>query len=216
MIDLGGLDPASLLATYGYWAVLLLVGVESMGIPVPGETMLLTASVYAGTTHRLSPLLVVAAAATGAIVGDNIGFLVGREGGYRLLHRYGKYVRLDERKLRLGEYLFQAHGGKMVFWGRFLPVLRIWAAFLAGANRMLWRRFLVWNAAGGVVWASVMGGAAYTLGSTMLRLGGVITIASIVFAMLLMAGLTLIVRRKEHQLQAEADNALYEPVPLAA
>jgi membrane protein DedA with SNARE-associated domain len=216
MIDLGGLDLASLLATYGYWVVLLFVAVESMGIPVPGETMLLTASIYAGTTHRLSLTLVVVAAATGAIVGDNIGFLVGREGGYRVLRRYGTYVRLNEERLRLGQYLFQKHGGTMVFWGRFLPVLRIWAAFLAGANRMAWRRFLTFNAAGGIVWASIMGGTAYTLGSTILRLGGVISLGGIALAMLLMASVTLVVRRNERRLQEEANSVFRDLAAVAA
>src|SRR6266436_2822832 len=118
-----------LLATYGYWAVLVFVAIESTGIPFPGETMLLIAAIYAGTTHQLSIPLVILAAASGAIIGDNIGFWVGREGRYRLL---------DERKLKLGQYLFLKHGGKVVFFGRFVAVLRAWAAFLAGTNHMSW------------------------------------------------------------------------------
>src|ERR1700730_14777972 len=127
------------LTIYGYWAVLLFVAIESMGIPCPGETMLLVAAIYAGTTHRLSLPLVIIAAASGAILGDNIGYWVGREGGYRLLRRYGHYLRLDERKVKLGQYLFRTHGGKVVFFGRFIAVLRALAAFLAGTNRMPWR-----------------------------------------------------------------------------
>jgi membrane protein DedA with SNARE-associated domain len=149
-------------------------------------------------------------------VGDNIGFLVGREGGYRVLRRYGTYVRLNEERLRLGQYLFQKHGGTMVFWGRFLPVLRIWAAFLAGANRMAWRRFLTFNAAGGIVWASIMGGTAYTLGSTILRLGGVISLGGIALAMLLMASVTLVVRRNERRLQEEANSVFRDLAAVAA
>jgi membrane protein DedA with SNARE-associated domain len=85
---------SELLMTYGYWAVLLLVAVESMGLPVPGEMMVLTAAIYAGATHQLDITLVVVAAAAGAILGDNLGYLLGREGGYRLLRRYGRYIRL--------------------------------------------------------------------------------------------------------------------------
>jgi len=129
-------DLTHLLNTYGYWAVLLFVAIESTGIPFPGETMLLVAAVYAGTTHHLAIPFVITAAAVGAILGDNLGFWVGREGGYRLLRRYGHVIRLDERKLKLGQYLFQKHGGKVVFFGRFVAVLRAWAAFLAGTNRM--------------------------------------------------------------------------------
>src|ERR1700730_8890822 len=124
------------LTAYGYWAVLLFVAIESTGIPFPGETMLLVAAIYAGTTHRLAIQLVIAAAGSGAILGDNLGFWVGREGGYRLLRCYGRYVHLDERKIKLGQYLFRKHGGKAVFFGRFIAVLRSWAAFLAGTSRM--------------------------------------------------------------------------------
>jgi membrane protein YqaA with SNARE-associated domain len=125
-----------LLNTYGYWAVLLFVGVESTGIPFPGEAMLLAAAIYAGTTHHLHIALVIAAAAAGVILGDNLGFGIGREGGFRLVRRYGPAIRLDERKLKLEQYLFLKHGGKVVFFGRFVAVLRTWAAFLAGTNRM--------------------------------------------------------------------------------
>src|SRR5579872_4928593 len=90
------------LIAYGYWAVLLFVAIESTGIPFPGETMLLVASIYAGTTHRLSLPLVITAAASGAILGDNLGYWVGREGGYRLLRRYGHYLHVDERRIKLG------------------------------------------------------------------------------------------------------------------
>ncbi len=131
----------SLLNTYGYWAVLVFVSIESIGIPFPGETMLIAAAIYAGKYHTLFIPFVIAAAAAGAIIGDNIGFFIGREGGYRLLRRYGRYIFLNERKLKLGQYLFKKHGGKVVFFGRFVAVLRAWAAFLAGTNRMTWRRF---------------------------------------------------------------------------
>src|SRR5690348_17474525 len=105
-------DLTHLLTTYGYWAVLVFVAIESIGIPFPGETMLLVAAIYAGRTHHLSIPLVIVAAAAGAIIGDNIGFWIGREGGYRLLRRYGRYIRLDERKLKLGQYLFRRQIGR--------------------------------------------------------------------------------------------------------
>src|SRR5260370_20885951 len=104
--------------------------------------MLLVATIYAGTTHQLAPVLIIAAAESFAILGDNLGFWVGREGGYRLLRRYGHLVRLNERKLKLGLYLFRRHGGKVVFFGRFVAVLRMWAAFLAGVNPKPGLRFL--------------------------------------------------------------------------
>src|SRR5260370_20393039 len=160
----------SLLATYGYVAVFIFVGVESIGVPVPGETMLVTAAIDAGTTGRLSIFWVIVASAAGAIVGDNIGYVIGRTGGYRLLKRYGRYIRLEENRLRLGQYLFHKHGPKVVFFGRFFSVLRIFAAFLAGVNHMHWRRFLIFNAAGRIIWSTLYGGAAYLRAPQLLRL----------------------------------------------
>jgi membrane protein DedA with SNARE-associated domain len=161
-----------LLSTYGYWAVLVVVMVESAGIPVPGETILVGAAVYAGTTHNMHIGLVIAAAAVGAIMGDNIGFWIGREFGPPLLKRFGKHVGLDERRLRLGQYLFDRHGGKIVFFGRFVAFLRAFAALLAGANRFPPLRFFAFNAAGGIVWASLFGLGGYLLGETIHRIAG--------------------------------------------
>lgn len=138
-----------LIAQYGYGAVALAVGVESIGVPFPGETTLIAAALYAGATHQLNIVAVVAVAAIGAILGDNVGFLIGREFGFRLLVRYGHFIRMTKPRIKLGQYLFLRHGGKVVFFGRFAAVLRALAAFLAGANRMTWPRFLVFNAAGG-------------------------------------------------------------------
>ena len=127
MFHLATSELAHFLTAYGYGAVLLFVAIESMGIPFPGETMLLVAATYAGITYRLSLPLVIVAAASGAILGDNLGYWIGREGGYRLLRRYGRYLRLDERKVKLGQYLFRKHGGKVIFFGCFIAVLRAWA-----------------------------------------------------------------------------------------
>lgn len=214
MFHIATSDLLHFLTTYGYWTVLLFVGIESTGIPFPGETMLLIAAIYAGTTHQLSIALVIAAAASGAILGDNIGFWIGREGGYRLLRRYGHYVRLNERKLKLGLYLFRKHGGKVVFFGRFVAVLRAWAAFLAGTNRMRWPSFLLFNALGGIVWATLFGLGGYLLGDNIHRLTGPIGTVSIVLAVLIIIVLLLFVRRNEQQLEEKAERAL--PGPLDA
>src|SRR6478752_7908735 len=141
-----------LLATYGYWAVLVVVMMESAGIPVPGETILVSAAIYAGTTHKMQIEWVIAAAACGAIMGDNIGFWVGREFGRHVVERFGSHVGLDKKRLKLGQYLFDRHGGKIVFFGRFVAFLRAFAAVLAGANRMHWSYFLIMNALGGICW----------------------------------------------------------------
>jgi len=107
---------------------------------------------------------VIAAAAGGAIFGDNVGYWVGREFGFLLLVRYGGYVGLTDRRIKLGQYLFLHHGGKVVFFGRFVTILRAAAAILAGANCMSWPSFLVFNASGGIVWAMFYGLGAYYLG----------------------------------------------------
>src|SRR6266851_5934184 len=164
-----------LIASYGYLALFALVAAESLGIPLPGETALITAGIYAGHTHRLSPWLIFAVAAAGAIIGDNIGYWIGDKGGYRLARRYGHKVRLDERKLKIARYLFDSHGGKVVFFGRFVSILRTYAAFLAGTTRMRWRRFVVANASGGIVWAGIYTLTAYLAGNALQKASGTIT-----------------------------------------
>jgi membrane protein DedA with SNARE-associated domain len=198
----------SLLATYGYVAVFVFVGVESLGIPVPGETMLVTAAIYAGTTGRLSIFWVIVASSAGAIVGDNIGYVIGRTGGYRLLKRYGRYIRIDENRLRLGQYLFGKHGPKVVFFGRFVSVLRIFAAFLAGVNRMHWRIFLIFNAVGGIVWSTIYGVAAFLLGKQLLQLSGRVDLVIAIGGVAVIITAIVFLRRNEARLQREADKAM--------
>jgi membrane protein DedA with SNARE-associated domain len=139
-----------LLASYGYLAVAVGVMVESMGVPIPGETMLLLAAAYAGA-GGLDVRGVIVAAALGAIVGDSVGYEIGRLGGRALLERYGHRLHLSKRHLARAEAFFARHGDKIVFLGRFTAILRTWSAFLAGVNRMLYRRFLLYNAAGGIL-----------------------------------------------------------------
>ena len=132
-----------LVQTYGLWLVFVLIMLESMGIPLPGETAFVSAALYAGTTHGIGIVPVVAVAAAAAIVGDNIGYVIGCTVGFRLLVRYGRYVHLDEGRPKVGQYLFLRHGGKIVFFGRFVALLRASAALLAGSNRMAWSKFLL-------------------------------------------------------------------------
>jgi len=123
---------------------------------------------------------VIAAAALGAILGDNVGYWLGREFGYPLLLRYGRHVGLTETRIKLGQYLFLRHGGKVVFFGRFIAVLRVLAAFLAGVNRMEWRSFLIANAAGGVLWSLVYGVGAYLFGSALFHAARPVTITLVI------------------------------------
>jgi len=203
---------STLVAHYGYWTVAAAIGLESMGIPVPGETALVTAAVYAGATHNLNIAMVILAAITGAIVGDNIGFLVGRQFGYRLLLRHGSLFRLTTARIKLGQFLFVRHGGKMVFFGRFIAVLRALAALLAGVNCMPWPRFLIFNAAGGIVWAGGYGMLAYLLGERVERFTRPVAIAAAVGAVFAGIGVIWFVRGHEAQLEAEAERALPGPL----
>ena len=161
-----------LLASYGYLAVFTLVLLESAGVPLPGETALIAAAVYAGTEHTMNIGLVIAAAAGGAILGDNLGFWIGRKFGRDILVKYGHYVRLDQRKLDIAEYLFLRHGGKIVFFGRFVAFLRALAAILAGASHFQPLQFFIYNAAGGIVWATLFGCGGYLLGQSMTSVAG--------------------------------------------
>jgi len=199
------------LATYGYFAILVIVGMESAGIPMPGETVLVAAAILAGE-GKLQLWGVVGAAAAGAIIGDNCGYWVGREFGFRIAYRYGRYVNLDERRLKLGQYLFLKHGGKIVFFGRFVAVLRAFAAFLAGVNRFNWERFFFFNAAGGVVWATIFGAGGFWLGRAFeayTRPVGVAALAAAVVAFFLGARF---VRHHEQALEAEAEKAFPGPL----
>lgn len=146
LIALADLD--ALFRHYGYGAIFAGVLLESSGLPLPGESLLIAASLYAATTHHLAILLLVPAAAMGAILGDQIGYAIGRHVGVRVLERWGRRVGLSAERLELGRYLFRRYGGRVVFLGRFVAVLRTFAALLAGANRMPWPRFLLWNALG--------------------------------------------------------------------
>lgn len=200
------------IGTYGALIVGGAVAIESMGIPVPGETMLVTAAVYAGTTGELSVARVVLAAIIGAIVGDNAGFWIGRTLGFRWVMRHRSRLRLTTRRLKLGQYLFMRHGGKVVFFGRFVAVLRALAALLAGINCMNWGRFLLFNAWGGIVWALVYGLGAYafgeTLATTLSRFGVVLGIAAAVAAVVAL----VVARGFERRLEDTAERALPGPL----
>ncbi len=152
-----------LIATYGYLFLFVLVGVESFGIPLPGETALVTAAAYAAL-GRLDIYLVVAAAAAGAIVGDNAGYWLGRKGGIAFVHRYGRHVGLDDPKLARVHSFFERYGARTVFIGRFIALLRSWTALLAGAGRMSYLRFTLFNVLGGITWASIFGALGYAFG----------------------------------------------------
>jgi membrane-associated protein len=152
-----------LLISYGLVLLFALIAAESAGVPLPGETALIAAAILSARGHySIVSVIVVAAAA--AIIGDNIGYWIGRTGGRALLERWGPVKRYAERALPPGERFFKRHGGKTVFIGRFVAVLRVTAAWLAGITHMPWWRFFLWNAAGGIVWATAVSLLAYYFG----------------------------------------------------
>ena len=161
-----------MMQNYGLWAVFVLVFLESSGLPLPGETALVTAAIYAGTTDSFALHEVIAVATAAAVLGDTMGFFIGRTLGIRALERLARRFPTVERRLLVGEFLFLRHGGKIVFWGRFVALLRVLAAVLAGANKMPWRRFAVMNALGGFCWACVFSIGAYAFGDVIRRIEG--------------------------------------------
>jgi membrane-associated protein len=149
--------------TIGYPLVFALIAMETMGIPVPGETALITASIVA-SRGRLDIEVVIALAAVAAILGDNVGFAIGRKLGRRLLTAPGPLLHHRRRVIAIGEPFFDRHGPKAVFLGRWVTGLRITAAWMAGVTRMSWPTFVFWNALGGIAWATSIGLLAYFVG----------------------------------------------------
>jgi membrane protein DedA with SNARE-associated domain len=201
-----------LLTNFGYLAVFATIGIESLGIPAPGETMLVTAAIYTGATHNLEITGVIAAATAGAIVGDNIGYLIGRKGGYKLLLKHGPKVRIHERHIKVARYMFDRHGTKVVFFGRFVAILRTYAAFLAGVGQMEWRRFLVANAAGGIAWALIFGLAGYYGGKAFERLSTPINISLGIAGFAAIVLFTVFLRRRTERLADVAERAYPGPL----
>lgn len=200
------------IATSGYLTVFLLVAAESLGVPLPGETALVAAGIYAGHTHHLNIWIVFAVASVAAILGDNIGFWIGDKGGYRLARRYGKKVRLDERKLKVGRYIFDRHGVKVVFFGRFVSILRTYAAFLAGTSKMRWRRFLPANAAGGILWSAIYAFGSYLAGSAFRHLSTKLDLILGIVAVVVIVAVLFAVRHQTDKLVDKAELAYPGPL----
>ena len=200
------------IANYGYWAIALVVGIESMGVPLPGETILVLAAIYAAADPSLNIWLVIAAAAIGSIIGDNMGYFIGQRYAYALLLRYGRHIGMSTPRIKVGQYLFRKHGGKVVFFGRFIALLRILAAFLAGVNRMPWREFLAANAAGAILWASVFGIGGYCFGRLLLQLHRSLAPAVFTLAVIGFFGISYLIRRHENRLTEAAERAIPGPL----
>ena len=211
---------AHLIHAYGLLVVAGFIGLESMCIPLPGETALIVGSVIAGRTHELNIIAVILTAMGASLIGRIIGYLIGAQFGYWLLLRYGAYVRVTESRIKLGQYLFLKHGGIIIVIAQFVPVLRAIVGILAGANRMPWRRFVLASALGAGLWATTFGIGGYSFGKQFAHLAKSWWIFSGPSGWALFGGAALIVilvlsffvARHEAQLAAKAERALPGPL----
>ncbi len=197
-----------LIQVHGPWIIFVVVALESAGVPLPGETILVAAALLAATTNQIDITVVVMAAAAGAIVGDGVGYAVGRRFGMPLLRRYGRYIRLDENRLLIGRYLFFRYGNAVVFFGRFIAVLRIFAALLAGANGLPAGRFFFFNISGGICWACLFGFGSYAIGTEIYKTSGALSLISLGLFIAVGFTLSIFIRRYEIALRGQAERAL--------
>ena len=190
----------------GYPLLAVFVGIEALGIPVPGETAVIFGGL-AASSGRLSIVLVIVVAAAGAIIGDNIGFEIGRRGGRALLERPGRFYEERQRVLKIGDPFFERHGPKAVFLGRWIAGLRVWASWLAGASSMRWRTFFAWNALGGIAWATSVALAAYYGGTAVEKVFSQVGVYAIIAvgAVVVLGGGYLLWRRRKHRRERAAD-----------
>jgi len=205
---------AHLIHEYGLFVVAAVIGLEGIGFPVPGETALIVASVIAGHTHEISIVAVILTATAASFVGRSLGYVIGRGFGYWVLIHYGSYIWITEARIKLGQYLFLRHGGKIVMVAQFVPVLRTLAGILAGANRMPQTQFVLANIVGAFIWALFFGVAAYMLGRQFEKLAGsAVIVLGLVAVVVILIGAHF-VRGHEAQLAAKAEQALPGPLQL--
>ena len=203
---------APLISVYGSWLVAAIIALECVGVPLPGETVLIAAALYAGSTHELSIWSVFVAGVLGGVIGNFIAFWVGREFGYRLLLRYGHYVHLSESRIKIGQYLFLRHGSKVVFFARFVPLLRSVVGFLAGANYMPWRDFWIANIAGAIAWVAIDAFGAYYLGAEIKRFAAPAGVAIGIMVLAIIVFIAVVLARHEKRLAVEAERAFPGPL----
>ena len=201
-----------LLGRWGYAVVFVVVLLQASGIPVPGTTALAAAAVYAGTTHRLTIVGVIIAAAAGAILGFAASYAAGRFGGWRLLDRVGHRVGLTQVRLQTARAFFRQHGGAVVVLSRFVTGLRTWGGLIAGANLMPWPRFLVMDVIGGLAWSIANGVGYYLFGDVISRASTIVQIALVALAVISFV-LTMLVLRNRARRFISATEAEGSPVP---
>lgn len=195
----------AILSSLGYLSVFLLITLENLGLPLPGETVLVGAAIYAGQTHQLDLIFIIFAAASGGALGGTIGFWLGRIFGPMLTDKYGKLIGLTPRRIILGEYLFKKWGGLIIFLGRFVALLRVLAAILAGLNHFDPLRFFIFNAAGALLWSMIFGCGGYFFGSAIHQIAG--PIGWIILISVIIGGFFIYryLKQNEERLMREAE-----------
>jgi membrane protein DedA with SNARE-associated domain len=210
--------PTGGLAIFAYLVVGLVIGVESMGVPLPGETTLIAAALLA-SQHHLNIVFVIAAAAAGAIVGDSIGYFIGRKAGRGLFERLGRrFHHFSEERIVKAEKYFHKYGVWTVFFGRFVALLRIFAGPMAGMLRMHYPRFLAANAAGGIAWSTTIGVVAYKIGDNADKIFGQVSVWALVAigAAVVVAYAVYKIRKRRNAVPAGAEPTIAAPTSTAA
>lgn len=195
-------------AQYGYLAVFGLILLQTIGFPLPGEAALIAAAVYAQHTHKMDVIDIILVSTLATSLGAIAGYWIGRRGGHPLLMRHGHHVGLNPARMRLGEYLFHFHGGKILLFGRLMAVLRVYQSMLAGIYRMPFRRFMAFSSLGAALWAGAVGYGAYGFGGLLNRMAGVLAWGTLALGISILFALAIYLKRQEGVLQARADAAL--------
>jgi membrane protein DedA with SNARE-associated domain len=202
---------AVLVAHYAYPATFAAVLLASAGAPLPAGELLIAAAIYAADTHRLSLPALIGVGSAGAALGGALGYALGRWLAAATLARYGRFVGLGPARIRLGRYLFLVHGGKIVFFLRFVALLGPFGGVLAGANRMAPARFMAFNLLGSVAWTVLFAVGGYLFGRAFEAVGRPLGIAAVVLAIALVVGVLVLIHRREAVLQQQADAMLGGP-----
>ena len=199
-----------------YGLIFALVALEYLGIPSPGETALILGAVLSATTHRLAIPYVILDAALAAIVGANIGFAIGYFGGSHLLVKIAQWLRIKDERLKIAHYLFNHWGAWVIFFGRFVTILRAYISFFGGVNRMSWVRFEIANVLGGFAWATLWGVIYFSGSSLVAGMQGPFKWGAVAFAILVVVIGIVVIRKNEGRLAAAADRELPGPFDLTA
>jgi membrane protein DedA with SNARE-associated domain len=192
------------ISIYGVWLISAFIALESVGVPLPAEAALIAGGFFAARTHGLDIWVLIAAGTFAAILGEIVGFWIGRTFGYQLLQRYGARIGLTEERMRIGQWLFVRYGGRFVFIARFLPFLRNMAAVLAGANAMAQHSFYLASATAAAAWIMCYGLAAYSFGEAFSSLASPAAVVLGVAAILIVLAVPALILRHEKRLAAHA------------